>query len=108
MTTDKDIKALLDQFHILHKVDDLDTAKGLKGVEPEVKAHQLIRQLLDNSAEDFIRSGWGKPCRTKDTHDFPELLGDPLANRCPTCEIWEHYYDYAQGMYESPEVSTDE
>ena len=59
-------------------------------------------------AEDFIRSGWGGPCKTKDTHDFPELRGDPLAKRCPICEIWERYYDYAQGMYESPEVSTDE
>lgn len=50
-----------------------------------------IDQERDKAVRDFITKGWGKRCETKDTDDFPEMKDDPLANRCATCEMWEHY-----------------
>lgn len=46
--------------------------------------------------EDFIEQGWGKRCKTTDREDFPEedYDHDPLANRCPCCEMWEHYDEF--------------
>lgn len=39
----------------------------------------------------LIEKDYGKPCLTKDTDDFDDLItvGDPDAGRCPVCIVYE-------------------
>ena len=39
---------------------------------------------------EAITEHWGPRCRTKDTDDFPELLGQEVG-RCPVCRAWEQF-----------------
>lgn len=55
----------------------------------------LIQEAVnEGGAAKFIEHGWGKRCKTSDLVDFPESEGDPLTNRCPCCEMWEHYDEW--------------
>lgn len=52
-----------------------------------------MNKYLENNLKPrlakVIRKDFGKRCSTKDTDDFPELVGDPKANRCITCLVYE-------------------
>lgn len=72
----------------------------LPGYEQAIK--QLIQKECREAVEDFIKDGWGERCDIKDTEDFPDLITDPKANRCPTCEMWEHVEEYFELKKEQP------
>jgi len=39
--------------------------------------------------QSLIKKDYGDPCETKDTEDFPDIVGDPNAGRCPVCIVYE-------------------
>lgn len=40
--------------------------------------------------QEAITEHLGQRCRTKDTDDFPELVGQEVG-RCPACRAWEQF-----------------
>lgn len=44
---------------------------------------------LKKELAKVVAKAFGKRCKVKDYEDFPEMVGDPLANRCPTCLAYE-------------------
>lgn len=61
------------------------------------KLNDVIKLVEREAIEDYIEHHYGRRCKTKDTHDFPELKDDPLANRCPICEAWDGFDRYFEG-----------
>lgn len=63
------------------------------------KYNNLKDQLLELIKEDY-----GENCETKDTVDFPELVGNPKASRCPVCLVYEKLDE----LYEAIHLREDE
>ena len=49
--------------------------------------------------QEAITEHLGQRCSTKDTDDFPELLGKKVG-RCPACRAWEQFDALCDAMDE--------